>query len=63
MPKPDVEKFMTDPEFQGDREFFNGIFDKFLEKKMADEAAKKAATENVSVFDKWFGGAGDQNAK
>jgi len=55
--RPDLEKFMQDPAFQGDRDFFFGLFDKWAEKKAAEAAAKKAAEEPDNIFDSLFGGS------
>lgn len=53
--KIDLEKFLADPAFQGDRELMFGVIDARL-KHHAEEAAKKRAeNEPKSVFDALFG--------
>jgi len=55
--KPDLEKFLTDPAFQTDREFLDGYFEKFLERKEAEAKKKKESEEEaeLTIFDKLFG--------
>jgi hypothetical protein len=57
--KMDLEKFMTDPAFKDEREFFEGFFTKLLEKKEAEAKRRKAeddAKNPPTIFDRLFGG-------
>jgi hypothetical protein len=58
MPKPDLQKFLTDPAFSEDRNFLEGVITATLEKK-AEEARKKKEAEDAanppSIFDRLFG--------
>jgi hypothetical protein len=59
MPKPDLDKFWTDPAFAEDKKFLTGAMEKFLTEK-AEEARKKKEAEELanppSIFDQLFGG-------
>lgn len=57
MPAPtDFDKFMTDPAFQGDRDFFEKMWNAYFEKRMQQEEEKKKAQEPENIFDSIFGG-------
>lgn len=53
-PKIDIAKFLSDPEFQADRELMNGVIDARL-KHHADEAIKNKPPEELNIFDRLFG--------
>lgn len=53
-PKIDLEKFKTDPAYEGERSFLDAYFEDFLVRKQAklDEDKKN---ESPSIFDSLFG--------
>lgn len=56
--KIDLQKFLSDPSFQTDREFMESFFDYMVEKraKEAEERAKQQRqTEPQNFFDRLFG--------
>jgi hypothetical protein len=58
MPKPDLQKFLNDPEFQKDRELMTGFLDDYFTKKKeeADKKKKENPGDAPSIFDTLFGG-------
>lgn len=48
--RPDVDKFFTDPKFQGDREFFRALHARYLEEGLKDAAAQPKPREG-NIFD------------
>ena len=54
---PDLQKFFTDPAFQSDRDFLNGVIDERLKHHLTEAEKKKKENEPRSIFDQWFGGA------
>lgn len=58
--KIDLEKFLSDPAFQGDRDLMFGVIDARL-KHHAEEAAKRQKeNEPQNIFDALFGPRGEQ---
>lgn len=56
--KIDLQKFLSDPSYQHDKEFLEAFFDHHLEKraKEAEERAKQQrANEPQNFFDRLFG--------
>lgn len=56
--KIDLQKFLSDPSYQNDREFLESFFDHVIEKKRkaAEEAAAAdAARQPPNFFDRLFG--------
>lgn len=59
MPRPDLQKFLTDPEFQADRELFEGTIENYLKKKKAEHDAANPEPDNI--FDAIFGSKKQNN--
>ena len=58
--KPDVEKFLNDPAFQGDRALFTALIDKRIAELRALEEKQRQEQEasEETIFDRWFGRKG-----
>ena len=56
MPFPDLTKFFSDPAFQSDRDFLNGVIDARLKQHAEEEEKRRKENEPRSIFDQWFGG-------
>lgn len=54
MPKVDIEKFLSDPAHERDRDFLDAYITNFLERK-AEESKEKKTKESASIFDTLFG--------
>lgn len=61
--KPDLQKFLSDPAFQGDRDLIFGCIDARLQHHAAE--AEKRANENaaVNIFDFLFAGVRREEKK
>ena len=56
MPKPNLEKFLTDPAFAEDRELFAGYIDHHVTTRAKQAAEKQAAKKPAeNIWDKLFG--------
>jgi len=56
--KIDLQKFLTDPSFQHDREFLEGFVTQLLEKKakeVEDKRLQENANQPQNIFDRLFG--------
>lgn len=51
--RPDIDKFMSDPKFQKDRDFFDALIGKTLERRAA-EAQAKPQPDQASIWDRLF---------
>lgn len=53
--KIDLEKFLADPAFQGDRELMFGVIDARLKHHAEEAKRRRESEEPKSVFDMLFG--------
>jgi len=57
MPRPDFEKFLTDPKHADDREFMEKFMDHYVAKKKKESEEKSPdGEEKENLFDFMFGG-------
>lgn len=52
---PDIKTFLSDPQFQGDKDFFFGLFDAYMTQKAEEARKRQESEEPQSLFDQMFG--------